>query len=149
MEVQRCHGPSSAQGAGQLKGGSAFHTRRQRNRPERPLGRGFLLSAFTAFEAGYRTGVGAEKQTPTHTQGAGGRHKGATACQAGLFFSFPFGSTDVTGGMGLSDKPPMGFGVDVSFLGFLAIFSLRWSPFAMGPPGWVCQMDGYVCRVAV
>ena len=49
-----------------------------------------------------------------------------------LFFSLPRGMTAVIGGMGRSD--PVVFGSDVSFLGFFAIFSLRWSPFAIHPP---------------
>jgi hypothetical protein len=57
--------------------------------------------------------------------------------QAGLFFSLPLGRTDVIGAMGRSDTPPMGLGGELSFLGFFAIFSVRWSPFAMGSPGWL------------
>ncbi len=40
--------------------------------------------------------------------------------------------TVVTGGLGRSDVEF--FGSDVSFLGFLDNFSLRWSPFAIQPP---------------
>jgi hypothetical protein len=46
-----------------------------------------------------------------------------------LVLILPRGMMDVMGGIGRSDVPS--FGGDVSFLGFFAIFSLRWSPLAM------------------
>ena len=49
-----------------------------------------------------------------------------------LFLSLPRGMTAVIGAMGRSDVEFLGS--DVSFLGFFAIFSLRWSPLAISPP---------------
>lgn len=43
-----------------------------------------------------------------------------------LFFSLPRGITEVTGGIGRSEGLPV-LGAEVSFLGFLDIFSLRCS----------------------
>lgn len=42
----------------------------------------------------------------------------------GLFFSLPLGSTDVMGAMGRSEDTGA-LGAEVSFFGFLAIFSFR------------------------
>ena len=50
----------------------------------------------------------------------------------GLFFSLPFGSTDVIGALGRLDVPEESGGVLVSFFGFFAILLLRCSPLAMG-----------------
>lgn len=64
--------------------------------------------------------------------------KAASECGAGsfwlyLFFSLPRGITEVTGGMGRSEGLPLFLGAEVSFLGFLDIFSLRCS-LAINPP---------------
>jgi hypothetical protein len=42
---------------------------------------------------------------------------------SGLFLSLPLGNTEVTGGMGRSE--PVFLGSELSFFGFLSIFSLR------------------------
>ena len=59
--------------------------------------------------------------------------QGTCRGQAGLFFSLPLGSTEVMGAIGRSDATGA-LGADVSFLGFFASFSVRWSPLAMLPP---------------
>ena len=51
--------------------------------------------------------------------------------RAYLFFNLPFGSTEVTGAMGLVDGLEASCGRLVSFLGFFAILLLRCSPLAM------------------
>lgn len=62
----------------------------------------------------------------------GVKHSGSRSCRRHaasgyLFFSLPRGATVVTGGMGRSEGMPPLFGAEVSFFGFLDIFSLRCS----------------------
>jgi hypothetical protein len=100
----------------------------QRNGRLPGMGGAALLPSFSVFER-------SNAPTPAGTECVGGRWCGLDAwVQAGLFLSLPLGNTEVVGGMGLSDTPPMGLGGELSFLGFFASFSVRWSPFAMWPP---------------
>ena len=130
---RRDHGRAS-----ELNQGASFHGV-QLTRPPVRCGSWILPSPFSLFESSSPH----QRKTRQHTGVQGGLRgvrsrlgcaaPGCGCTQAGLFFSLPLGSTEVMGAIGRSDATGV-LGADVSFFGFLASFSVRWSPFAIEPP---------------